>query len=127
MPRMSHPNWGHTACPHEGVAQFDCTDHCRETCCVAGCCSAARTAECYRMLRHCIGQVSATEEAALLEELWSAPAPRNRGAAAQAPVCSVCRAALPNGHLLSLHIAEVHDSFFAAQAARKLKVRWQYK
>lgn len=36
--------------------------------------------------------------------------------------CSFCNAGLPNGHMLDLHLAEVHDSFFAAQAARKLKV-----
>lgn len=36
--------------------------------------------------------------------------------------CIKCRALLPTAHLLDLHIAEVHDSFFAAQAARKLPV-----
>ena len=36
--------------------------------------------------------------------------------------CITCRALLPTGHLLDLHIAELHDSFFAAQAARKLPV-----
>ena len=63
----------------------------------------------------------AGEEAALLASLTAA-AP-GLCTAAEAPRCSVCRAALPTRHLLDLHIAEVHDSFFAAQAARKLKVR----
>ena len=36
--------------------------------------------------------------------------------------CSVCRASLPSGHLLDLHMAEAHDSFFAAQAAKKMRV-----
>ena len=36
--------------------------------------------------------------------------------------CNSCRAILPTAHLLDLHIAEVHDSFFAAQAARCLPV-----
>jgi len=36
--------------------------------------------------------------------------------------CSMCRASLPTAHLLDLHLAEVHDSFFAAQAARRLPV-----
>jgi hypothetical protein len=67
--------------------------------------------------------VSAAEEEALLRELRGAVEKvANRGAAAEAPLCSVCGATLPTAHLLSLHIAEAHDSFFAAQAARKLKV-----
>ena len=68
--------------------------------------------------------MSAAEEEALLRELrGAAEKVANRGAAAEAPVCSVCGAALPSAHLLSLHISEAHDSFFAAQAARKLKVQ----
>ena len=73
--------------------------------------------------RCCEAQVSAAEEEALLRELRGAVGRvANRGAAAEAPLCSVCGAALPTAHLLSLHISEAHDSFFAAQAARKLKV-----
>ncbi|KAK9816355.1 hypothetical protein WJX74_000834 [Apatococcus lobatus] len=37
-------------------------------------------------------------------------------------VCGECKAQLPSEHLLSIHVAEAHDSFFAAQAARKHKV-----
>jgi len=36
--------------------------------------------------------------------------------------CSTCRATLPTAHLLDVHVAEVHDSFFAAQAARRMPV-----
>lgn len=36
--------------------------------------------------------------------------------------CSTCHACLPTAHLLDIHVAEVHDSFFAAQAARRLPV-----
>lgn len=36
--------------------------------------------------------------------------------------CGTCHATLPTPHLLGLHVAEVHDSFFAAQAARRLPV-----
>lgn len=37
--------------------------------------------------------------------------------------CSVCHVRLLTGHHLDLHLLEVHDSFFAAQAARHMKVR----
>lgn len=67
--------------------------------------------------------MSAEEEGALLALLAAPMAMQNKAAAAVSPVCSVCGAALPSTHLLSLHVAEVHDSFFAAQVARKLKVR----
>ncbi|KAK9902018.1 hypothetical protein WJX75_001343 [Coccomyxa subellipsoidea] len=36
--------------------------------------------------------------------------------------CTACQLQLPNAHLLDIHIQEVHDSFFAAQAARRMKV-----
>ncbi|GAB4818283.1 hypothetical protein N2152v2_005329 [Parachlorella kessleri] len=36
--------------------------------------------------------------------------------------CATCHAALPTAHLLECHIAEMHDSFFAAQAARRMQV-----
>lgn len=36
--------------------------------------------------------------------------------------CGQCRAVLPSAHLLDLHLSEVHDSFFAAQAARGMRV-----
>ncbi|KAH7620448.1 hypothetical protein NADE_003070 [Nannochloris sp. 'desiccata'] len=36
--------------------------------------------------------------------------------------CTLCRALLPTAHILDLHLSEVHDSFFAAQAARKMPV-----
>lgn len=36
--------------------------------------------------------------------------------------CGECKAQLPSEHLLSIHVAEAHDSFFAAQAARKHRV-----
>jgi len=36
--------------------------------------------------------------------------------------CTLCRALLPTAHILDLHLSEVHDSYFAAQAARKLPV-----
>lgn len=47
------------------------------------------------------------------------------GAAEQRLRCSVCKAVLPTPHLLDIHISELHDSFFAAQAARRLDVRSQ--
>ena len=50
-------------------------------------------------------------------------APTVRFAAATRHECSVCKAALPTAHLLDLHVTEVHDSYFAAQAARRLPVR----
>lgn len=34
-------------------------------------------------------------------------------------ICSQCRKPLPSAHFLDLHLSETHDSFFAAQAARK--------
>ncbi len=37
--------------------------------------------------------------------------------------CATCHAALPTAHLLSCHVSELHDSFFAAQAARRMRVR----
>ena len=37
--------------------------------------------------------------------------------------CSVCGAPQPTARLLDIHLSEIHDSFFAAQAARKLKVQ----
>lgn len=64
-------------------------------------------------------QVPAEEEPALLASLEVAVAKRSHE---EVPRCSVCRVALPSRHLLDLHLAEVHDSFFAAQVARKLKV-----
>lgn len=73
-------------------------------------------------LQGTVMQVSAEEETALLAELAAPVAMQNKAAAAVAPVCSMCSATLPSTHLLSLHVAEVHDSFFAAQVARKLKV-----
>ena len=39
--------------------------------------------------------------------------------------CSVCGAPQPTERLLDIHLSEIHDSFFAAQAARKLKARDQ--
>lgn len=36
--------------------------------------------------------------------------------------CSQCHATLPTSRLLELHVSEAHDSFFAAQAARRLPV-----
>ena len=36
--------------------------------------------------------------------------------------CETCHASLPTAHLLDLHIQELHDSFFAAQASRRLPV-----
>lgn len=44
------------------------------------------------------------------------------GGAAQALRCSICKAVLPTLHFLDIHISELHDSFFAAQAARKMEV-----
>mmetsp|Transcript_38693 Transcript_38693/g.109392 ORF Transcript_38693/g.109392 Transcript_38693/m.109392 type:complete len:251 (+) Transcript_38693:378-1130(+) len=38
------------------------------------------------------------------------------------PACSVCKCVFPSDHLLGLHVAECHDSFFQAQAARGYKV-----
>lgn len=65
----------------------------------------------------------AQEEAALLAGLAMAAAgTAQRAGSEEAQRCSVCRAALPSRHLLDLHLEEVHDSFFAAQVARKLKV-----
>lgn len=37
--------------------------------------------------------------------------------------CATCHASLPTSHLLSCHISELHDSYFAAQAARRMRVR----
>jgi hypothetical protein len=36
--------------------------------------------------------------------------------------CTQCHAALPTARLLDIHVAEMHDSFFAAQAARRMPV-----
>ena len=35
----------------------------------------------------------------------------------------MCGAPQPTARLLDIHLSEIHDSFFAAQAARKLRVR----
>ncbi len=73
----------------------------------------------------CDPKVPAKEEAALLAGLAMAAAGTAQcGGSEEAQRCSVCRAALPSRHLLDLHLEEVHDSFFAAQVARKLKVGW---
>ncbi|KAK9806408.1 hypothetical protein WJX73_003058 [Symbiochloris irregularis] len=37
-------------------------------------------------------------------------------------ICHECRANLSTSHLLDVHLAEVHDSFFQAQVARRLPV-----
>ena len=37
--------------------------------------------------------------------------------------CGRCHAALPTARLLHIHVSEMHDSFFAAQAARRMPVR----
>ena len=34
-------------------------------------------------------------------------------------VCEVCRLVLPREHLLTMHILERHDSFFATMAAQQ--------
>lgn len=34
-----------------------------------------------------------------------------------------CLASLPTARLLDIHVAEMHDSYFAAQAARRMPVR----
>ena len=39
--------------------------------------------------------------------------------------CATCHASLPTEHLLSCHVSEMHDSFFAAQAARRMRVSLQ--
>ena len=36
--------------------------------------------------------------------------------------CATCHASHPTAHLLDCHVAEVHDSFWAAQAARRMPV-----
>ncbi|EFN51066.1 hypothetical protein CHLNCDRAFT_141422 [Chlorella variabilis] len=36
--------------------------------------------------------------------------------------CGRCHAALPTARLLDIHVSEMHDSFFAAQAARRMPV-----
>lgn len=36
--------------------------------------------------------------------------------------CTVCHTSLPTAHLLDLHICELHDSYFAAQVARRMPV-----
>jgi len=36
--------------------------------------------------------------------------------------CVTCHAVLPTPHLLDMHVAEMHDSFFASQVARNLPV-----
>lgn len=36
--------------------------------------------------------------------------------------CATCHASLPTAHLLEVHVAEMHDSFWAAQAARRMPV-----
>jgi len=46
-----------------------------------------------------------------------------REAGESALTCSLCRATLASAHLLDIHLMEVHDSFFAAQAARHRPVR----
>lgn len=55
--------------------------------------------------------------------VWVPPwASKARGGAAQALRCSICKAVLPTLHLLDIHISELHDSFFAAQASRRMEV-----
>lgn len=63
--------------------------------------------------------VSEKEHVAMLHV---AAVPEDRQALPPSAQCSICNSRLPNGHLLDLHLEEVHDSFFAAQAARKMKV-----
>lgn len=48
--------------------------------------------------------------------LWLSMCKTNRS------FCSICKKVFPTDHLLSLHLAEAHDSFFAAQAARNMNV-----
>ena len=48
--------------------------------------------------------------------------PALSGNAVPPPPCSQCHATLPTSRLLELHVSEAHDSFFAAQAARRLPV-----
>eukprot|EP00899_Mesostigma_viride_P010685 jgi/Mesvir1/19618/Mv09912-RA.1 len=43
-------------------------------------------------------------------------------AACHRNACSVCGCVLPSPHLLGIHVAERHDSFFAAMAARRKPV-----
>lgn len=37
--------------------------------------------------------------------------------------CTECHASLPTARLLELHVSELHDSFFAAQAERRMQAR----
>lgn len=45
------------------------------------------------------------------------------GRLAAAFECAQCHATLPTARLLELHVSELHDSFFAAQAARRMQAR----
>ncbi len=45
-----------------------------------------------------------------------------RGARSSQQQCSTCHAVLPTPYLLSLHVSEQHDSFFASQAAQRMPV-----
>ena len=45
-----------------------------------------------------------------------------RGARSLQQQCTICQSVLPSPYLLSLHIAEQHDSFFASQAAQRIGV-----
>ncbi|XP_075221245.1 zinc finger protein 511-like isoform X1 [Lycorma delicatula] len=38
-------------------------------------------------------------------------------------ICSQCKKSLPSAHLLDLHLSEIHDSFFEAQAERNFMYR----
>lgn len=53
----------------------------------------------------------------------SSPAMLEPPSAASLPCAPQCHATLPTSRLLELHVSEAHDSFFAAQAARRLPVR----
>ena len=45
-----------------------------------------------------------------------------RGVRSSQQQCSTCHTMLPTPYLLSLHVSEQHDSFFASQAAQRMPV-----
>ena len=45
-----------------------------------------------------------------------------RGVRSSQQQCSTCHTVLPTPYLLSLHVSEQHDSFFASQAAQRMPV-----
>eukprot|EP00884_Botryococcus_braunii_P021438 jgi/Botrbrau1/7979/Bobra.384_2s0007.1 len=69
-------------------------------------------------------EVNGEEEARLLHTIASSAQADQVARSLAGPLyfCAECGAQLASNHLLGIHVAEAHDSFFAAQAARCQKV-----